>query len=118
MEKLQEKPDNKVQIIEKPGESIIIRMPEDLPRRCKPEDAIVEHLEYVEAKVLIPKQVLEFYKAVHMFGKFTESLEEYMGYQLTVTLEADLGNNLENLLDMKEIVRGHGLDKAGIKADC
>lgn len=98
MERLQENPDNKVQTKEKP--------------------AIVEHREYVEAKILIPQQLLEFYKAVHAFGKFTESLEEYMGYQLTVTLEQDLGNNLEELLDMKEIVTGYGLDKAGIKADC
>jgi hypothetical protein len=79
------------------------------------ETAIVEHCDYVEAKVMIPKQVLEFYKAAHGFGKFTESLEEYMGYQLCVTLEADLGNNLEGLLDMKEIVKGYDLDKAGVK---
>jgi hypothetical protein len=70
-----------------------------------------EKPELVEAKILIPRQVLEFLKAVHDFGKWEESLEEYMGRQVLQLLEADLDSELNNLWYMKEIVKGYGLDK-------
>ena len=70
------------------------------------------NVELVEAKVLIPRQVLEFLKAAHDFGKWKESLEEYMGDQIVMNLEADFGDLLEGMWNMKEIIEGYGLDKA------
>ena len=67
--------------------------------------------ELVEAKILIPREVLEFLKAAHNFGHWKESLEEYLGDQIVMTLEGDIGNQFEGLWNMKEIVQGYGLDK-------
>lgn len=70
-----------------------------------------EKPELVEAKILIPRQVLEFLKAAHDFGKWKESLEMYMGRQVVMLLGADLEADLDGLWLMKEIVKGYGLDK-------
>ena len=67
--------------------------------------------ELVEAKILIPKPALDFLKAAHNFGKWKESLEEYLGLQVLITLDQDLGDLCIPLWDMKEIVKGYGLDK-------
>ncbi len=67
--------------------------------------------ELVEAKILIPKQALEFLKAAHDFGKWKESLEEYMGKQITLLLVSDVNEELNGLWNVHEIVKGYGLDK-------
>jgi hypothetical protein len=65
----------------------------------------------VEAKILIPRQVLEFLNAARTFGKWEESLEEYLGKQVVIVLGEDFGNSLIDLWDFQEILKGYGLDK-------
>lgn len=66
--------------------------------------------QYVEAKIVLPKQVLDFLKAIHSFGKYEESFEEFLGYQVTFSVQADIGNNLEEILDMAHITKAYGLE--------
>jgi hypothetical protein len=66
--------------------------------------------ECVECTVLVPKRLLEFLKAVHTFGKYSVSLEEFIGSQIVFAVQGDFGNELVSLLpDPQELAKSYGL---------
>ena len=74
------------------------------------KNVVEKEVEQVECTVLVPKEVLEFLKAVHTFGKYRVSLEEFIGSQIAYAVQGDFGNELVSLLpDPQELAKGYGL---------
>ena len=70
---------------------------------------VIKDIEQIECSVLVPKRLFEFLKAVHTFGKYQDTLEEFLGSQIVFAIQGDLANNLESLLDMEELAKDYDL---------
>jgi hypothetical protein len=75
------------------------------------ETTTTEKIELVEATVKIPKQVLEFYLALHLFKRSPEPFEEFLGYPIIVQLSADFDSALEPCINVEKIAKRYGLSK-------
>ena len=112
--------EDKLTIIDKGEKGFVIRMPADLPIRAEKAKKLAEKLnnppvetvELVEVKVMLPKNVFEFFENLLRFCRYKEPLEEFLGKTIVWMLDAERNSRFENIIDAEGIVKGYNLNTA------
>jgi len=112
--------EDKLTIIDKGEKGFTIRMPADLPARAEKTKKLAEKLsnppvetvELVEVKIMLPKNVLEFFENFLRFCRYQEPLEEFLGKAIVWMLDAERRSGFESIMDIESIVKAYDLNKA------